>query len=340
MTSEEFRNNPMFLRNQFENDGVFEIPKIEKEAIKLENIELIGYDKLSEHETDKIVHFFLDDYKFEVMWNNPEPRIEKLKKYRAVLSPNYSLYTEMPLSLKVYNTFRSRWCGAYLQSKGIKVIPTVAWGDPNTFWFCFDGIETGSVVAVSTLGVRKEKALFMQGYNELLRKIKPDAIICYGEPFPEMRGKIIPVDYAETNNLNQKSLASEPYIKTFVGYICSDKGMGSADSLTANQFQKIQKISKNNLQKNVFSSYNNYEKTNWKGTYEGQTQGTKAGGKWNNNPPHLPEFDNYGKRISYREFDVNNKLEGSLRDPERFVRGSDERVYYTPDHYITFYEII
>ena len=31
----------------------------------------------------------------------------------------------MPLSLKVYNTFRSRWCGAYLQSKGIKVIPTV-----------------------------------------------------------------------------------------------------------------------------------------------------------------------------------------------------------------------
>lgn len=75
----------------------------------------------------------------------------------------------MPLSLKVYNTFRSRWCGAYLQSKGIKVIPTVAWGEPNTFWFCFDGIEKGSIVAVSTLGVRKEKALFMQGYNELVQ---------------------------------------------------------------------------------------------------------------------------------------------------------------------------
>ena len=75
----------------------------------------------------------------------------------------------MPLSLKVYNTFRSRWCGAYLQSKGIRVIPTVAWGEPNTFWFCFDGIEKGSIVAVSTLGVRKEKALFMQGYNELVQ---------------------------------------------------------------------------------------------------------------------------------------------------------------------------
>ncbi len=73
MTSEEFRNNPMFLRNQFVGDGVFEIPKLRKDEIDLEKIALIGYDKLSENETEKIVHFFLDDYKFEVMWNRGEP---------------------------------------------------------------------------------------------------------------------------------------------------------------------------------------------------------------------------------------------------------------------------
>lgn len=220
----------MFLRNQFKGDGVFEIPKIEKEEIELENIELIGYDKLSENETDKIVHFFLDDYKFEAIWNDPEPRVEKLKKYKAVLAPNYSIYTEMPLSLKVYNTFRSRWCGAYLQAKGIKVIPTVVWGEPNTFWFCFDGITQGSVVAVSTLGVRKEKSLFMQGYNEMIRKVKPKAIICYGEPFEEMQGKIIPIDYAKTNNLNSKSVSDVIYIKKTTGYVLPfiEKGMGRA----------------------------------------------------------------------------------------------------------------
>lgn len=230
MKSEEFRNNPMFLRNQFKGDGVFEIPKIEKEELKLENVELIGYDKLSENETDKIVHFFLDDYKFEVMWNDPEPRIERLKKYKAVLTPNYSIYTEMPLSLKVYNTFRSRWCGAYLQSKGIKVIPTVAWGEPNTFWFCFDGIEKGSTVAVSTLGVRKEKALFLQGYNELIRKVKPQAVICYGEPFEEMQGKIITIDYAQTNNYTKEDDRKKGYIKKVTGYVLpyNEKGMGSA----------------------------------------------------------------------------------------------------------------
>ena len=83
MTSEEFRNNPMFLRNQFETDGVFEMPKIKKDEISLENIALVGYDKLSDNKTERIVHFFLDDYKFEVIWNDPEPRIERLKKYKA-----------------------------------------------------------------------------------------------------------------------------------------------------------------------------------------------------------------------------------------------------------------
>lgn len=289
------------------------------------------------------MHFFLDDYKFEVIWNNPESRIEKLKKYPAVLAPNFSIYTEMPLSLKIYNTFRSRWCGAYMQSKGIKVIPTVAWGEPNTFWFCFDGIAHGSVVAVSTLGVRKEKSLFMQGYNEMIRKVKPKAVICYGEPFEEMHGKIIHIDYAKTNNLNQKDAKGIFYIKKNCGFVCCEKGMGRATDETndvSNQPQKIQSLIKKDLPEKVATSYNKYEQTKWKGTYEGQTPGTKAGSKWNNSPPDLPELDVHGNRITYREFDVNNKAEGSLRDSERFVRGSDGRVYYTPDHYITFFEII
>ena len=107
----------------------------------------------------------------------------------------------MPVPLQIYNTFRSRWCGAYLQSKGFKVIPTVSWGLPQSYWYCFDGIEKGSVVAVSTLGVRKEKDFFLQGYSEMLRRLKPKAVICYNTPFDEMGGNIITVSYEETNNI-------------------------------------------------------------------------------------------------------------------------------------------
>lgn len=97
MTSENFRTNPMFLRNQFKGDGIFDIPLLQTDEIDLEEIELIGYDKLCDNKTEAIVHFFMDDYKFEAMWKDPEPRIERLKEYKAVLTPDFSMYTEMPL---------------------------------------------------------------------------------------------------------------------------------------------------------------------------------------------------------------------------------------------------
>lgn len=226
MKSVEFRNNPMFLRNQFARDGTFEMPIIKKTKLDLDNIAFVGYDKLNEKETDKIVHFFLDDYKFEILWKDPEPRIAKLKEYHAVLSPQFSLYTEMPLAVQIHQVFKSRWCGAYFQSKGLKVIPSLVWGEPDTFWFSFDGIDEGSVVAVSTIGMRTEKDLFMAGYKEMLRRIKPKAIICYGEPFEEMDGKIIVIDYAKTNNLSQEKAFSKPIVKQLRSVI--EKGGGAA----------------------------------------------------------------------------------------------------------------
>ena len=68
----------------------------------------------------------------------------------------------------------------------------------------------------------------MLGYNEMLSRIKPSKIICYGKPFDEMKGDIIEVDYAKTNNLQKSN--SSLYIKTFYGYVDNTyrKGGGSA----------------------------------------------------------------------------------------------------------------
>ena len=240
MTSEAFRNQALFLRNQLKGEGVFEIPTVKKQHVNVETVTLIGYDHVKAEETEfthAIVHFFLDDYKFEVLWNNPEPRVKKLAQYRAVLTPQYSLYTEMLMTLQPYNTFRNRWVGAYLQSQGITVIPTVCWGTPQSFWFCFDGLETGSIVAVSTLGVRTEKELFMHGYQEMIKRVKPEAVICYGDPFKEMEGNIIAVDYAKTNGLSKwidyicgekKIPRNSNLIVKQCGYVLNEKGMGRA----------------------------------------------------------------------------------------------------------------
>ena len=86
-------------------------------------------------------------------------------------------------------------------TKRIKVIPTVSWGLENTFDFCFNGIEKGSTVAVSTYMVsehgshKDQKEFFLKGYNEMLKRIEPELIICYNTPFPEMEGNVLYVDY-------------------------------------------------------------------------------------------------------------------------------------------------
>lgn len=215
----------MFLRNQFKSVGMFKLPLVKKQEISLEDVKLIGYDKVNQsNDYDSIVHFFLDDYRFESIYNNPEKKIEQLKKFKAVLTPDFSMFVEMPLALQLFSTFKNRWVGAYLQEQGISVIPTIRWGDLTSFNYCFDGIEKDSIVAVSTIGVKKEKSHFMLGYNEMLRRIKPSKIICYGKPFDEMKGDIIEIDYGETNNLSKSFL-----IKKVYG--CVVKGGGSASGM-------------------------------------------------------------------------------------------------------------
>ena len=213
MTEENYnyRTSQTLLRNQYPGNGKLQIPIIPKFEAKpgdFDDLLLIGFDKThleDYNHLNRMVHFFLYDYRFERVWKNPDNDIEKLSRYRAVLSPDFSMYLEMAPVMQIYNVFRNRWCGAYWASKGIRVIPSVNWGDESTFDFCFQGIEKGSTVAVSTYMAsehdnrKDQKEWFMTGYNEMLRQIKPERIICYNTPFPEMEGNIVYVDFERSS---------------------------------------------------------------------------------------------------------------------------------------------
>lgn len=45
------------------------------------------------------------------------------------------------------------------------------------------------------IGCKQGRISFMKGYNQMLESIEPSAILCLGEPFPEMEGNIVTVDY-------------------------------------------------------------------------------------------------------------------------------------------------
>ena len=159
MTEENYhyRTSWTLLRNQFPGTGKLKIPlipKFEPRPDDFIDLLLIGFDKThleDQNHLDRMVHFFLYDYRFERVWKNPDSDLERLSRYRAVLSPDFSMYLEMAPVIQLYNTFRNRWCGAYWASKGMRVIPTVNWGDESTFDFCFEGIIQCIIGQISIL---------------------------------------------------------------------------------------------------------------------------------------------------------------------------------------------
>ena len=146
--------------------------------------DLIGFNYAKTNkDKDCGVHFYVDDYQFERIWNYPEKYVEILSAYDCILSPDFSLYMDMPMPMKIWNIYRSRQIGAYYQQKGIKVIPTISWAEPETFEFCFKGIPEGSVVSVSTIGVKENKQalqIWRDGMAEMMKQINPSAVIVYG----------------------------------------------------------------------------------------------------------------------------------------------------------------
>lgn len=67
--------------------------------------------------------------------------------------------------------------------------------------------------------------------------------------------------------------------------------------------------------------------------------GYVGGRVFQNRERKLATKDASGKKINYQEWDVNPKRGGVNRGVERLVTGSDNRAWYSNDHYQTFVEV-
>lgn len=120
-----------FLVNESEFSDNLEFPIIKKTNLKA--LKAIPFDKaLKTNNFEQWVHFYIHDYMFERIWNNPKQYLNRLKKFDGVITPDFSLYRDMPLVMQMWNTYRGRSIGFWLQANGIPVIPNVRWGDERT----------------------------------------------------------------------------------------------------------------------------------------------------------------------------------------------------------------
>ncbi|HEP3392661.1 TPA: DUF4417 domain-containing protein [Streptococcus pyogenes] len=172
----------LFDYDDTRTEGKYDMPVLE--GVDHIPSDLQGFNYvLNKPDTSKGVHFFLDDYQFERIWQRPDFYIEKLLDFDCVLTPDFSLYIDMPVAMQVWNIYRSRLIGQIMQDYGITVIPTVSWAYKSSFDFCFDGLPKNATLAVSTIGVKQDKEQFriwVDGMDEMIKRLTPKRIIVYG----------------------------------------------------------------------------------------------------------------------------------------------------------------
>lgn len=194
-TQMQYQNTRNAYHNQekviFDGDGEYGIPRIPAIDIKPEDGSFIRADhalRLAHPET-KIAHFFTDDYIFERVWRLPERYTPIFARFKAIVAPDFSLYSDYPEAIQIFNHFRKHWLGAYYASLGIRVIPSIRWvdNDPAGHGWCLDGEPYDSTICISTHGIikgDKRKALFLDGWQRTIERLQPKRIILYGDTFP------------------------------------------------------------------------------------------------------------------------------------------------------------
>ncbi|MEM9955245.1 MAG: DUF4417 domain-containing protein [Chloroflexota bacterium] len=176
----------------YPTDNRFGIPNLKHVALSAIPEKLYPYRERLKDDTDVTttgVHFFLDDYRFESIWQRPVQTLSGIQKWSVALTPDFSLYYNTPRAIQLWNTYRTRWVGCWWSANNITVIPTVSWGNHKSYDFCFLGLPERSVLAVSTVGTKKDvslKQLFLAGFREMIAQCNPTKVMCYGSPYEEM----------------------------------------------------------------------------------------------------------------------------------------------------------
>ena len=132
------------------------------------------------------IGFYVDDYKFEAVWNDPESFIEFAMEVEAhaAITPDFSCYNVWPMAKNLWSVYRSRWLGRLWQESGIPVIPTIQLLDRSYEYTTKYVLETlpancPTVSIECRLSNSKDYALLVSWINKIVDVVKPECFVLY-----------------------------------------------------------------------------------------------------------------------------------------------------------------
>ena len=146
--------------------------------------------KLAKDTRDEVVlHYFEYDSPQNRLLGNNLADSPLHEKAFAVASPDFSVdSTKCWPCLNEGNILKARICAYRWQCEcGEPVILTLIWGkDSSTYKLAFGNVEKGTIVAVSSQGV-KDSETFENGIRAAIGIIQPENICWYGDVFSFMK---------------------------------------------------------------------------------------------------------------------------------------------------------
>lgn len=128
-------------------------------------------------------HFYIDDYRFERIWQRPEAYLDTFAKYKGLISPDFSTYSDMPYPMQLWNVYRSRALTYWWQQLGFDVIPVIMSSGRDTRDIFNEGLPRHSVLSASSVGMKRNKrnaAAFAEAMEHACATLEPTALVMYG----------------------------------------------------------------------------------------------------------------------------------------------------------------
>lgn len=199
--------NPELVKGA-EFDGIFEIPIIKRPKKIIIPEKLVPFSKMEKADKKAFaVCEYENDREFKDLLINPDEYIEIIKQYKGFISPDCSVYRDMPLAAQITNIYRNRAIGCCFQKHGVYVVPCVRWGDERTYTtkflpekVAFLGIEKHSIVSIGTYGQLKDRVnryYLEAGLDSMIETLEPEVVLVYSKLPDEIKNKYSEVQFVE-----------------------------------------------------------------------------------------------------------------------------------------------
>ena len=172
------KNLDNFFKADIQGDNEWGIPETNPCNIDLSGVQWLSFgEKASIKNPENIaLHFYIDDYKFNTLWENPDKYIDLFRGCKAVITCDFSNYADMPKAQQLWSHYKRQWLGKYWQDNGVNIISSLSWANGQIYDWSFSGIPEGTTVALSFVGDNIDKQKSIDELRDVINSVKPSKI--------------------------------------------------------------------------------------------------------------------------------------------------------------------